>query len=385
MTSRIAPLEGSAFMGIGVGAFRALADALEDCVFLTDQQGRYLAVNRSFAHWVGRPEDEICGRTAADLWPAPRAERDAADDRLALQGKQVERDEQRPRGGQTCSVHTVRTPVRDGDGQVRAVLGVFRETTGETMHDETGRRSERMELIGRLAGGVAHDFNNLLSAVVGHLDLLRGYVAPGSPHLELLTAAEKAASQAAALAQYLLAFLRKEPGGPESVDLNAVVEQVVGLVRPTFDRRIQLLVALQPSLPRLQAISMQLAQVLLNLCLNARDAMPNGGRLRIETVETVVSAEAARGRPQRAAGVFARLRVADNGEGMTPATQARLFEPAFTTKGPGRGNGMGLTIVQTVVRRHNGWIECVSAPGKGTCFDVYLPFDRGGRETKADL
>jgi two-component system, cell cycle sensor histidine kinase and response regulator CckA len=226
-----------------------------------------------------------------------------------------------------------------------------------------------------LAGGVAHDFNNLLSAVIGRLDLLRGSVAPESPHLELLVAAEKAASQAADLAQYLSAFLRKESGGPETVDLNAVVEQVVGLLRRTFDPRIQLLVALQATLPRLQAIPVQLAQVLLNLCLNARDAMPDGGRLRIETIETVFSAETALLHPQRRSGAFARLRVADSGEGMAPATQARLFEPAFTTKAPGRGTGMGLAIVQSVMRQHSGWVECVSAVGQGSCFDVYLPLN----------
>jgi two-component system, cell cycle sensor histidine kinase and response regulator CckA len=385
MANVTAQSEGLTAVTHGDIAFRTLAETLEDCVFLTDHDGRYLAVNRHFTRWVGRPEAEILGRTAFHLWPGSFAESDAVNDRLALAGERIEREEQRPCGGHIRTVRTVRTPVRDDGGFVRGVLGVFRDVTGEEAPDETRRRAARMELVGRLAGGVAHDFNNLLSAVIGHMDLLRGYVAPESPHLELLAAAEKAAIQAAALAQYLLAFLRKEPCDPEPVDLNAVVEQVIALLRRTFDPRIHLHVSLQPSLPQLEAVPVQLAQVLLNLCLNARDAMPAGGRLRIETIATVINVEAARQHPQRRTGEFARLRVADSGEGMTPAVQARLFEPAFTTKAPGQGSGMGLAIVQTVMQQHDGWVECVSAAGQETCFDVYLPIDRGLHETKADL
>ncbi len=369
-------------MGIGEAAFRALADATDDCVFLTDRQGRYLAVNRGFARWVGLPEDEVLGRTGSDLWPSFFSETEAPGHRLALNGERVEREELRPRDGGTRTVYTLRTAVRDDHGAVCGVLGVFRDVTDEDARDDARRRSAKMELVGRLAGGVAHDFNNLLTAVLGHLELLRNEVPAEGPHQELLAAVEKAAAQAAALSQNLLAFLRKEPREPQPVDLNAVVEQITSLLRRTIDPRIQILVHLLPSLPPLDAVATQITQLLLNLCLNARDAMPRGGRLWVETAVEVLDADRVHLHPLRRAGAFVRLRVADTGEGMPPTVRARLFEPAFTTKPPGRGNGLGLTIVQQIVEQHHGWIECVSTVGEGTCFDVYLALTDAAREAE---
>ena len=372
MAHGVIPVEGSAVMGIGEASFRALADGLDDCVFLADRNGCYLAVNRPFAAWLGRPESEIVGRTAFDFWPYALAQRDALDDLRALDGESVEREEQRPRGEEMRTVRSLRAPVRDDDGAVAAVLGTFRDLKPAADSDEA-RLSARMELIGRLAGGVAHDFNNLLTAVLGHLALLRDCVPAVDPHQELLGGAEKAAGQAAALSRQLLAFMRSEPDGPTGVDLNGVVREVVGLLRRTFDPRIRLDIRPQPELPSILAFPTQMAQLLLNLCLNARDAMPRGGRLLVETGEAVISADAARLHPQRRPGAFVRLRVADTGEGIPSTVQARMFDAAFTTKGPGQGTGLGLAIVRSVVQEHRGWIECLSSPGQGARFDVYLP------------
>ena len=360
-------------------AFRALADRTDECVFLTDRQGRYVAVNGAFVRWVGRPESEILGRTAFDLWPGPLAESDAADDRRVLDGENVERDEQRPCGAETRQVRTVRIPLRDETGTVQGVLGRIRDMTPDRAPEEARSESTRMELVGRMAGGVAHDFNNLITVVIGHLALLRDYVAAEGPHQELLGGAEKAAAQAADLSRQLLAFLRMEPAVPEPVDLNAVVGQVLGLLRRTFDPRIHLDIRLQPGLPRTPAIRTRLGQLLLNLCLNARDAMPHGGRLFVETSVAGMPIEDVRLRPQRRVGAFVRLRVADTGEGIAPMVQARMFDPAFTTKGQGQGTGLGLAIVRSVVEQHHGWIECVSGVGQGACFDVYLPLEGRGQ------
>ncbi len=378
MESIAAPTEGTPTSRVGEVAFRALADRLEECVFLTDRQGRYLAVNGGFARWVGRPESEILGRTAFDLWPGAVAEADAANDRRVLDGESVEREERRPFGAETRQVRSLRIPVRDETGAVQGVLGSVRDATRDRAAEEARSESARMELVGRLASGVAHDFNNLMTAVLGHLALLRDYVAAEGPHQELLGGAEKAAAQAADLSRQLLAFLRMEPAVPEPVDLNAVVGQVVGLLRRTFDPRIHIDVRLQPGLPRAPAVRTQLGQLLLNLCLNARDAMPRGGRLLIETSTAGALAEAARPPHQRRTEAFVRLRVADTGEGIAPAVQARMFEPAFTTKGQGQGTGLGLAIVQNVVRQHHGWIEYASGVGQGACFDVYLPLEGRG-------
>jgi len=379
MESSAAPREGTPTPRVVEVAFRALADRLDECVFLTDRQGRYVAVNGDFARWVGRPESEILGRTAFDLWPTSVAEGDAADDRRAQDGENVERDEQRPRGAETRQARTRRIPVRDETGAVHGVLGSIRDATPDRAADEARSEGARMELVGRLASGVAHDFNNLMTVVLGHLALLRDYVAAEGPHQELMGGAEKAAAHAADLSRQLLAFLRMEPAVPEPVDLNAVVGQVMGLLRRTFDPRIQIDVRLQPGLPRTPAVRTQLGQLLLNLCLNARDAMPRGGRLLVETSVTGMPVEEVRLRPQRRTGAFVRLRVADTGEGIAPVVQARMFEPAFTTKGQGQGTGLGLAIVRSVVEQHHGWIECVSGVGQGACFDVYLPLEGRGQ------
>jgi PAS domain S-box-containing protein len=373
--NELTAVEGPMHLGIGMAAFRALADATEDCVFLLDAQGCYTAVNREFVRWAGRSEAAVLGRADSDLWPSFYAENGPNDERRVLEGERIEREERRPRDGESRTVRTVLTPVMGEQGAVCGVLGVFHDLTDEEAREDARRRSAQLELVGRMAGGVAHDFNNLLTSVLGHLALLRDEAAREGDAAELLAAAEKAANQAASLSGELLAFLRKGPRRPEPVDVNALVEQTAGLLRRILDPRIQVQVHPQPSLPRVEAVPSQLTQVLLNLCLNARDAMPRGGRLWLETTQEVFDGTRACQHPQRQVGAFVRLRVSDTGEGMPSAVRVRLFEPDFTTKPPGRGTGLGLSIVQQVVQKHQGWIECVSTVGDGACFDVYLPLD----------
>ncbi len=363
----------TATLEIVEAAFRALADATDDCVFLTDRRGRYVAVNRSFARWVGRPEEEILGRTASDMWPPAQEEGESADPLVVPNNGPAALDERRPAGAGSRTVRTVHMPVRDQAGAVRGVLGLFRDVTDEAAREDPPREAAPLEMVGQLAGGVAHDFNNLMTAVLGHVALLRDGIAPQDPHQTLLAAVERAANHASDLSRRVLACLRHEAPRRVPVDLNGLVEQITGLLRRTIDPRIQVVVHLCPTLPRPEADATQLTQLLLNLCLNARDAMPRGGRLRVETAVDVIDAGRARLHPQRRPGEFVRLRVADTGEGMPPAVRARLFEWLFTTKPPGQGQGIGLTIVQQVVQAHRGWIECLSIPGEGTCFDVFLP------------
>jgi PAS domain S-box-containing protein len=374
MAKGIAPPGGPASAGVSEAAFQALADALEDGVFLTDPRGRCVAVNASFARWFGRAPAEILGRTAFDLWPPGVAAEDARDEERVLGGERVEREGPRPCGAEMRHLRVVRLPARGGDGAVVGVLALFRDLTGEPITGAGRRLEQGLELVGRLAGGAAHDLSNLMTVLVGNTALLAETAPPEWPHRDTLAAVEDAAAHAAALTQNLLALLRNEPRDPEPTDLNAAVEQAARLLRRTLDARIQIIVRPEAALPAVEAVPTQLLQLLLNLCLNARDAMPNGGRLELETGMEFLDAEQARQQPQRRPGAFARLRVADSGEGMSATVRARLFEPAFTTKPPGRGTGLGLCIVQSIVRDHRGWIECVSAPGRGTRFDVFLPF-----------
>jgi CheY-like chemotaxis protein len=239
---------------------------------------------------------------------------------------------------------------------------------------------------------VAHDFNNLLTAVLGNLSLLRAGLPAGEPARALVETAELAAWRAADLTRQLLGFSRRTVLRVEPTSANQTVEEVVAIVGRTIDPRIRLEVRKAPDLWMVQADPAQLSQVLMNLCLNARDALlplledgpeaaspvaPSGGRparaIVLETANVGLDEGDVREHPEGRAGEFVRLRVCDTGTGIAPEVLPRIFEPFFSTKGPGKGSGLGLAMVFGIVQQHQGWVECHSAVGRGTCLDIYLP------------
>ena len=234
------------------------------------------------------------------------------------------------------------------------------------------RQAMKMEAVGRLAGGVAHDFNNLLTAVLGHADLALTQVDPGKPFHEDLQEIKQAALRAAALTQQLLAFSRKQVLERRVVDLNQIVAGITRMLDRTIGEDIELVTDLAPELGRVHADAIQLEQVLLNLAVNARDAMPEGGRLTIETMNV-----------QSEAGAVVRIRVADTGVGMTPEVLAHIFEPFFTTKELGKGTGLGLATVYGIVKQSGGHISVTSSRGHGTTF--LIDFPRSPDEPRIDV
>jgi len=279
--------------------------------------------------------------------------------------------------GTTVYVRESAQAVRGPDGRIEYYDGVMEDITEQRRLEESLRQSQKMEAIGRLAGGVAHDFNNLLSVIIGYSNLLQPAL-PADPKLQTYAKEiEKDGHRAAQLTRQLLAFSRKQILQPQVLDLNAVLTDLQKMLSRLIGEDIELTTGLASDLHRVKADPGQLEQVIINLCVNARDAMPKGGKLRIET-RNVPSAEleALREEPgtaTREPATFVQLAITDTGIGMTPEVRAHLFEPFFTTKEPGKGTGLGLATVFGIVKQSGGFITVETEPGRGTTFRIYLP------------
>jgi len=375
-------------------AFRDLVEGAPDSMVSLDQDGRLIQVNRAHEKLVGRPRAEQLGTkfdgNAGALTDEALAEARARyDDLKAGKATPLFRFElTRPDGSRVFAESNARS-VRRADGSAGVDL-VIRDVS-EQVHaekrqqdlEEQLRAARKLEAIGQLAGGVAHDFNNLLTVVLGNLQLLR-MTTLDDEQQESLSSIEAAAERAAAITRQLLAIGRRQPSRPLSLSLNDSVRQLSGLLRRMVPEHIGIATELSDELSNIVADPGQLDQVVLNLVANARDAMPEGGELRIETFTTTLQ------HPQQLApllpGKYATLRVKDSGQGMSRETQERVFEPFFTTKSPALGTGLGLATVYGIVKQHGGHIVVESEPGQGSSFSVYFPASNeavSGRERVA--
>jgi signal transduction histidine kinase/CheY-like chemotaxis protein len=270
--------------------------------------------------------------------------------------------------------------VRDKDGTLLYYEGTIEDITERNRTEEALRESEerlrqsqKMEGIGQLAGGMAHDFNNILTAITGYSDLTLRKLPEDNPLRHNVEQIKKAGERAASLTRQLLAFSRKQILQPKVLNLNAVVPDMDKMLRRLISEDIDLLMVLDPALGSVKADPSQIEQVILNLFVNARDAMPKGGKLTIETSNVYLSEEYSRQYVSVRSGHHVMLAVSDNGCGIEEATKKRIFEPFFTTKGTGKGTGLGLSTVYGIVKQSEGSIWVYSEVGKGTTFKVYLP------------
>jgi PAS domain S-box-containing protein len=269
-------------------------------------------------------------------------------------------------------------PVRVLEGNLREYAGMLTDITDLKRMEEQLRQAQKMEAVGRLAGGVAHDFNNLLTIIQGYSDLLHERLSADDTAIRLVSEIRTAADRGTAIIAQLLAFGRKAVVQPVVLDLNAVVTAAGTMLRRLIGDDIELTMTLDPELWRVKADRVQAEQILLNLAVNARDAMPQGGELSLTTRNVSVEAKEVDAAPGVPPGDYVRLSVRDTGCGMDETTKARLFEPFFTTKDVGKGTGMGLAVVYGIVQQSGGRIDVTSEPGKGATFDVYLPVCREG-------
>jgi PAS domain S-box-containing protein len=354
--------------------YRSLIENMDEGIYLKGPDGRYLAANANYCRRLNKDESDLLGRTDAEVIGAEAARARCEQEHAVIAtGRRVEAEEEATINGRVRTIRRAVSIVRDEDSRPAGVLGICWDVTEHRALEAKVRQAGKMDALGQLAGGIAHDFNNLLTAIVGNLDLMTVGLPPGDRNRELAESALGAATRATSLTGRLLGFARQHQLDREPTVLNGVVDEVVALLRRTIDPRIKLETHLAPDLWPVLADPAQMNQLLMNLCLNARDAISGGGRIRIETAGVEFREGDTITRLETKPGCYVRLRVSDDGSGMPPEVRARVFEPFFTTKEVGKGTGLGLAMVFGIVKQHNGWVDCRSAVGKGTTFEIFLP------------
>jgi two-component system cell cycle sensor histidine kinase/response regulator CckA len=275
--------------------------------------------------------------------------------------------------GRVISCEWYNTPLIDESGRVLGVASLAQDVTERVALEERLRQSQKMEAVGRLAGGVAHDFNNLLTVILGYSQIVAEGVPAGSRLADSTAQIKSAADRASGITRQLLAFSRKQVLSPRVINLNDIVLNLDSLLRRLIGEDIEVLTAPSNDLGSVKADPGQIEQVIMNLALNARDAMPTGGKLTLETANAQLDESYSQGHQPAEPGLYVMLAVTDTGHGMTPETQARIFEPFYTTKEVGKGTGLGLSMVYGIVKQSGGYIWVYSEPDRGTTFKIYLP------------
>jgi PAS domain S-box-containing protein len=353
--------------------YRLLFETNPEPMFVYDFETlRILAVNGAAVTRYGYTEAEFLQLTLRDIRPPEDQAR--LDDALAhrpAEGAVRAGMRHRTKDGKPFEVDLVARPLEFAGRRARLVLA--RDVTAQRQLEEQLRQSQKMEAVGQLAGGIAHDFNNLLTAILGSTQLLLHHIPRGDPRREDAEEIRNAGLRAAELTRQLLAFSRRQVLAPKVLDLNAVVANMDRMLRRLLGDDVELVTSLEPAAGAVNADPGQLEQVLLNLAVNARDAMPAGGRLSIETTRVTLHEDHVERRHRMPPGDYVCLAVADTGVGMDEATQAHLFEPFFTTKEVGKGTGLGLATVYGIVKQSGGYIWVYSESGHGTTIKVYLP------------
>ena len=371
----------------GEARLRVLVEQLPAVLWTVDRDLRFTsALGAGFARLKIKP-NEIVGMSLLDYFETTdQTFLPIAAHRRAVAGEPMTFHVEWKSGSYACHVE----PLRDSDGQVSGAICMSLDITDRKQLEEQLRQAQKMEAVGRLAGGIAHDFNNLLMVIQGYGDLLVERLPTGDPLRRNAEQIQMASQRATSLTRQLLAFSRKQMLAPKILNIQTVVADMEKILRRLIGEDIQLETSSAPDLGLVKADRSQIEQVILNLAVNARDAMPQGGRLTIETANVELDASYSHPPAVLSPGRYVMLAVTDNGCGMDAETQAHVFEPFFTTKEKGKGTGLGLATVYGVVKQSGGYVWVYSEPGRGTSFKIYLPRIAetavpAGREGKSDM
>jgi len=345
-------------------------------IYCSTPAGRFLSANHALVRMLGYESAEqlLALDMGRDVY-ADRAERQRLLERDSYSDREYDEVEAtwKRKDGRRLTVQLSVRAVRDGTGQVVFYETFARDITERRQLESQLLQAQKMEAVGRLAGGVAHDFNNLLTVILSYSDLLLEDLPSDAPDREDVEEIRKAAIAASTLTRQLLAFSRQQVLQPRVLDVNEVIAGTEKLLGRLLGEDVRFTTTLASKLGAVKVDPGQLEQIIMNLAVNARDAMPRGGRLTIETANVELDEAYVRGHPLAQPGRYVMLAVTDTGVGMDAATQARIFEPFFTTKEPGKGTGLGLATVYGIVKQHGGSIWVYSEPGRGTSFKIYLP------------
>ena len=352
-----------------------IVDSSQDAIIGKKLDGTITHWNKGAESMYGYKAEEVIGKPISILAPKDRPDEIPTILEKLRRGDRVEYFEtvRVTKTGQRRNVSISVSPIRDAKGEIMGASAIARDVTGQKRAEEQLRQAQKMEAVGRLAGGVAHDFNNILGIVTSCCELLRSRVGPNGA-AQYVDNIQEAAKRGASLTRQLLSFTRRQTGvQPRLFDVNDSLKDVVKLLRPLMGDDVQIIIRHSTDAAIVEADPSQLDQIVLNIAVNARDAMPKGGKLILETSVQEFDSGLAMQHPPMKAGRYVVLAISDTGIGMDAVTLSQIFEPFFTTKEKGKGTGLGLATVYGIVKQNGGHIWVYSEPGRGTTFKVYLP------------
>lgn len=365
-----------------ISLLSSLVNSIPDLIFYKSPEGFYQGCNPSFEQFIGKHEKEIIGKTDYDLFDKETADFFRFHDKNMFAKLEASRNEEwiSYPDGEKALLETIKAPYKNADGKLLGLIGIGRDITARRKaNDEKEnlikqlQHIQKLESIGRLAGGVAHDFNNMLSVITGFTDLSLEQIQKDNPIYSHLTEVKNAAQRSVDITKKLLAFARKQNIEPKKIDLNKTLENMLNMLRRLIGENIKLDWVPDDKLWPIQADPSQIDQIITNLCINGRDAIEGEGEISIETRNISLNEEYCANHVGFLPGDFVVLTVTDNGCGMDKETQSNIFEPFFTTKDVGKGSGLGLSTVYGIVKQNKGFINIYSEIGGGTSFRVYLP------------